>query len=259
MIKRLVLLATAAMALALLSWSSPAEAAVPKLITQQGRLVDSAGDPVTGDLNFVFNIYDAVDGETPIYTETQTITVDNGYFSARVGEGTVIPDSLFDGSNRWIGITVGSDSEMTPRQQIASVPYAFRAGAADTAVNATGAITPASVTVNGVKVIDETGAWAGTPADRPVANVYALTAGAQSAASGDGGNATSSVACPVTGQVATGGGCSTLPTGAVNGSYIKSSYPTGGADATGWTCTCAAKDGSGSTCTTTPYVICASN
>ncbi len=35
-----------------------------------------------------------------------------------------MPEDLFIESNRWIGIDVNSDGEMTPRTQIASVPFA---------------------------------------------------------------------------------------------------------------------------------------
>lgn len=241
----------AALTLGLLSLSNVAQAAVPKLITQQGRLVDSAGDPVTGDLNFVFNIYTAVDAPTPVYTEVQTITLDNGYFSARVGETTIIPDALFNGDNLWIGVTVGSDSEMSPRQQIASVPYAFRAATAD---NAVGAITPTSVTVNGVKVINESGAWNGAIPDRPFGSLLSTVTGAASDASG---LATADADCP-SGQFATGGGCQVAPSDNLH-AWVKASIPklTAGKP-TGWRCYCSSS-GDDVTCRVTPSVICATN
>jgi len=50
-----------------------------------------------------------------------------------LGSATVggIPESVFSATNRWLGIIVGNDSEMSPRQQLVSVPYAYRAGQAD--------------------------------------------------------------------------------------------------------------------------------
>ncbi len=50
---------------------------------------------------------------------------------------------------------------MTPRQVVSSVPYATRAS---TVEQVTGDITPNTVSVNGSLVIDETGAWVGSPA-----------------------------------------------------------------------------------------------
>ena len=152
-------------------------AAVPNGITQQGRLLDSEGEPVTGELTFVFTIYDdplLSDEANQLWTETQSITLDDGYFSVRLGDGgsNPFPDDLFDGSQRYLGVKVGSDDEMTPRQHIASTPYARVAGIAHeanhaeeadladratVATNVDGAITPTSVTVNGVAVIDATG------------------------------------------------------------------------------------------------------
>src|SRR6185312_14706689 len=76
-------------------------------------------------------------------------------FSAILGEATAIPPSIFDGSPRYLGVTVGNDSEMQPRQAIFSVPYAMIAG------NVNGDITPTSVSINGATVIDTKGNWVG--------------------------------------------------------------------------------------------------
>src|SRR4028119_863764 len=45
----------------------------------------------------------------------------------------------------------------TPREEVSSVPYAF------VSANATGAITPVSVSIGGKTVIDENGRWVGEP------------------------------------------------------------------------------------------------
>ena len=135
--------------------ASAASAAVPSTLTQQGRLFDSSGAPVAGSVSIVFTIYDSASGGTALWTETQTVTLDEGYFSARLGESTPIPSGVFDGSTRYLGVTVGTDPEMTPRQTIVSVPYALMAN------NAVGDITPTSISVNGTTVIDSSGQWVG--------------------------------------------------------------------------------------------------
>lgn len=133
-----------------------ARGAVPNLLTQQGRLIDKAtSKPVTGMVSITFTIYDAPTAGTSLWTETQSITLDDGYFSARLGETTPIPATVFDGKVRHLGVTVGTDSEMTPREALTSVPYALVAG------DVNGAINPTSVSIAGVKVIDETGKWVG--------------------------------------------------------------------------------------------------
>jgi hypothetical protein len=64
-----------------------------------------------------------------LWAETQTVTVTDGIFSVNFGDVTTL-NLPFD-TPYYLGITVGSDSEMTPRQPLTSVAYAFRAKKAD--------------------------------------------------------------------------------------------------------------------------------
>ena len=109
-------------------WSISAFADVPATLTQQGRILDATtGDLMSrAQLQIVFNVYAAAKGGTALWTEQQNITLDDGYFSAQLGSVTPIPDTLFDGTVRYLGVTVGSDAEMTPRQAVTSVPYAMK-------------------------------------------------------------------------------------------------------------------------------------
>ncbi len=132
-------------------------AAVPTTITHQGRLFDTNGAPVNDTVNVTFAIYDAVDAAIPIWSEDHSVTFDNGYFSISLGEIVPFDQTTFDGSVRYLGITVGADDEMEPRAEVASVPYAILAN------NVNGDITPSSVTVGGVLVIDSNGQWVGSP------------------------------------------------------------------------------------------------
>src|SRR5450755_1954912 len=109
-------------------------APVPATLTQQGRILDATtGDPVSSKVQIVFNVYAEAKGGTALWTEQQNITLDDGYFSAQLGSVTTIPDTLFDGTVRYLGVTVGADAEMTPREAITSVPYAMNAAVADVA------------------------------------------------------------------------------------------------------------------------------
>lgn len=141
-----------------LSSSAAPGTSVPNFLTQQGRLFDGAGMPVAGAPQFVFTIYADAGGVTSLWTETQTITLDSGYFSTTLGSVTALPTTLFNGTTRYLGIKVGTDPEMSPRQPLTSVPYALIAG------NATGDITPTSVSVAGSVVIDASGHWVGSAA-----------------------------------------------------------------------------------------------
>jgi Extracellular link domain len=128
---------------------SAAAQTVPLTVTQQGRLLDSTSAPVDSvALKFTFKLYTTPAGTASLWTETQTITPDQGYFSARLGEVTPFPATIFDGSQTvlYLGITSGSDTEMAPRQQLTSVPFAMlslnatHATTADSAATAVGAL-----------------------------------------------------------------------------------------------------------------------
>lgn len=105
-------------------------AAVPGTLTQQGRLIDKAtGKPVTGAKDFTFSIYNAATGGTALWTETQSLTLDDGYFSTPLGATTPFPAGLFDGSGpRFLGVKIGTDAELSPREAMNSVPFALTAG-----------------------------------------------------------------------------------------------------------------------------------
>jgi hypothetical protein len=102
--------------------------AVPNLIDYQGRLADANGDAITGNVSIIFSIYDSGTNRTVLWTETQSVDVIEGLFQVTLGESTTFPTDLFDGADRWIGINVAGDGEMTPRTKFTSVPYAMQAG-----------------------------------------------------------------------------------------------------------------------------------
>jgi hypothetical protein len=101
---------------------------VPNLIDFNGRLTDSSGNAVDQTVNITFKLYDAESGGTALWTETQTVNVTDGLFNVQLGSVTTLNESNFSSSERWIGISVGTDSEMTPRTRIAAVPYALQSG-----------------------------------------------------------------------------------------------------------------------------------
>ena len=117
-------------AIAATSWLATfdAQAAVPQVVNHQGRLYDSEGAPVTETQVMTFALYDVELGGEPIWSEEVTVDFDDGYFSVRLGEATPLDATIFDGSTRWLGVTVGLDAEMFPRADVASVPYAMFAG-----------------------------------------------------------------------------------------------------------------------------------
>jgi hypothetical protein len=133
-----------------------ARAALPQSLAEEGRLVDASGAPVNGMVSMTFSLYAADTGGTVLWTETQSVQVVAGYFTVQLGASTPLTPSLFAaGTARYIGFQIGSDPEMTPREQLGSVPYSF------TSWDAVGDLHPLTVSVGGHTVIDASGNWVG--------------------------------------------------------------------------------------------------
>ncbi len=112
------------------------QASLPPSINYQGFLSDINGTPLNGSYDLEFRIYNQPSGEEPaIWTEQHiAVSLTNGVFSVLLGSIIAIPLSVFDQDALWIGVTVGTDSEIAPRLQLTSVPWSFRAAIADSAV-----------------------------------------------------------------------------------------------------------------------------
>lgn len=109
-----------------------ANAEVPQLITYQGLLADSAGNPANGLFLIQFRIYDDPSAGSLLWDNGfRTVQVTDGLFAYSLGDSTAFPADLFDGSDRWLGIKVGVDPEISPRKQLVSSPYSMHSAKAD--------------------------------------------------------------------------------------------------------------------------------
>jgi hypothetical protein len=104
-------------------------AAIPQTINYQGYLTNAAGVPVNGTVQMVFSIYNVATGGAALWTETQSVTAANGVYNVNLGKFT--PMTLPFDAPYYLGVAIGADPEMTPRQPLASVAYAFRAKTAE--------------------------------------------------------------------------------------------------------------------------------
>lgn len=98
----------------------------------QGRLADSAGNPITATVPMIFRLYASAEGGVPLWEENwagpNSVEVSDGLFNIMLGSLTPIPHSLVtNNSSLWLGITAGTDDEMEPRVQIGSVPISYMA------------------------------------------------------------------------------------------------------------------------------------
>jgi len=123
-------------------------------------VTDAQGAPLTQvDLNVSFLLYNQPTGGNPLWTDAKTVDVVDGFLGTTI-DGAAL-QSLFEGNTQlYLGVKLGQDSEMVPRIQLGASGFALRAASA---TNATGHISPASVSVGGAVVIDQTGSWVGSP------------------------------------------------------------------------------------------------
>ena len=123
-----------------------ADADPPQGMTYQGYLTDSngsvLGNSAPANYDTVFRIWSVKEGGASsdlVWSEQQTVTVDKGYFSVLLGEGSSVGSeprgSLSDvfhalnASDRFIEITVkglsGGDTTLAPRLKLVASPYSF--------------------------------------------------------------------------------------------------------------------------------------
>ncbi|RME28829.1 MAG: hypothetical protein D6800_03465, partial [Candidatus Zixiibacteriota bacterium] len=102
-----------------------------------------------------FTLYDAATGGTALWTDTQSVDVQNGSYAVELGSTpNPLSASIFSGGQVWLEITVGTGTPMTPRQKLNSVPYAFEAVNAQTAATATTVTGTASGDGSGLTNLD---------------------------------------------------------------------------------------------------------
>ncbi|MBT6120358.1 hypothetical protein HOH45_02710, partial [bacterium] len=104
---------------------------VPNLISYQGKLTDSSAAPLNGSYTLKFSIYNSSSDGIELWSETYTgasaITLTKGHFFVNLGTITSLNRVIFDTNPLFLGITVESDTEMSPRIALQSVPFAFTA------------------------------------------------------------------------------------------------------------------------------------
>ena len=120
--------------LILLCCAALAIADVPRELSYQGRLTDDVGTAVdtTADLTIVIFADEA--GTTPLWQETHPdVTVVNGLFDVVLGSINPIPDTVFNGEVRWLGMQIESGPMSTVLVPILSAAYSIKSSHADTA------------------------------------------------------------------------------------------------------------------------------
>lgn len=86
-------------------------------LQHQGRLIDSVGEPIHGEVAMTFAIYNDEAGTTPAWTSTRSLSLSDGYYSVALGEVVDLPGSLFNDRSLWLAIEI-DDNELLPRQPL---------------------------------------------------------------------------------------------------------------------------------------------
>ena len=115
-----------------LAWAQVEKASVPHMVQFNGIIKESAGRPVEG---VTFALYRDQEGGAPIWIETQNVSLDDtGRYTVMLGatRNQGLPMELFtSGEARWLGVQAQGQPEQ-PRILLLSVPYALKAGDAET-------------------------------------------------------------------------------------------------------------------------------
>ena len=169
-------------------------AGVPHLIRYQGQAVDAKGLPLQGPYTLTFRLYNAETAGAKLWEETQpNIPVTKGHFSTLLGQLTSL-DAIDWSQPLWLALKVGTgddatNPELSPRQQITSVPLALRAQLAE---QLAGPITTVGNNVGigtaspqSTLTIGTSGAWGpgGSPSSLQIpSNAYIVTSNSSNTA-----------------------------------------------------------------------------
>ena len=159
--------------------SSTNSAVVPRLVNYSGVLTDVNGKPLTGVVGVTFTLYQDSEGGTPLWMEIQNVQPSKGgHYSVMLGSTSSagLPQDVFvTGEARWLGVQAEGQTEQ-PRVLLVAVPYALKAGDAETIGG-----LPASAFVLAVPPV----AASGNAEANATGNVAASSAAAQALTSSD--------------------------------------------------------------------------
>jgi hypothetical protein len=95
---------------------------VASKISYQGRLTDVDGNPLNGNYNLVFQLWDDATAGSQVGSDIvrNSVPVSNGLFTVELD----VPQEAFNGQGLWLQVRV-SGQTLSPRQELLPVPYAL--------------------------------------------------------------------------------------------------------------------------------------
>ena len=104
------------------------EKIIPQHVNYQGYLTNSVGNPITDpSLSMTFKIYDDEFAGVVQWTDTKTVSVENGIFKVVLA---VSSDVFTPGAQRWLELVIGGEA-LTPRTEITAVGFSYKTIDAD--------------------------------------------------------------------------------------------------------------------------------
>jgi len=115
-------------------------------LSVQGTVQKSTGAAVDdGDYSLTFRLYTTETGGTPVWSETQDpVNIIGGVYSVTLGSITPLT-AAFD-QTYYLGVKVGTGTELTPRARLTSSPYALSLIGQDNIFPSTGAVGTGTAT-----------------------------------------------------------------------------------------------------------------
>ena len=183
---------------------------VPGILKYQGTLTDTLGEPIQDDTYFIrFIIWNdsfSTDPANELWNSNiQTYLVLGGLLEANLGESptpAIGSDIFSNNGSLFLGITVGTEPELSPRIKLTSAPFAFKSALSDTATVALSvplnSISLSSLTQSSAdsgQVIKWSGsAWVAAPDESGVGNISSIIAGSGLTGGGNSGDISISIA-----------------------------------------------------------------
>jgi len=132
--------------------------AVPVKINYQGYL-ENITEPFSGNVTMIFRLFNVATDGTPLWEEEQAVVAEQGLYQVVLGTGIPNPSfgtleaALLTNDNLWLEVQIDGETEpMLPRQPLASVGFAIRAGTVSDGAITEAKLAPAAVTTEKLAV-----------------------------------------------------------------------------------------------------------
>lgn len=126
---------------------------IPRVISYQGLLKNSSGQPLPDGLHLItIRFYSDAEGGSPVlWEDVFKVPTNAGVFSILLGSQKPLPDASTMGQPLWVGVTVDS-TDLRPLSQLTSSPYAMSVANSSITTEKMGTDYVGAISVNGTKV-----------------------------------------------------------------------------------------------------------